>query len=159
MLLLRFVNSRVLQAPPMSKRRQMAPGGFQRAAMAEARGRSYERQHLLGSCPCVHPSVRGSRQDIYDWPTHCRCELSERSPQITPRKPAFLCSGKRLAFFSAGDNFDLLVTTARRERDGMRKLGREREVKGRQAEVYCRGPTKKKDACESEKRDERKTDS
>lgn len=63
----------------------------------------------------VHPSVWLLQNNIYEWPTHCRGELSERSPQITPRKPAFLRSGKRLAFFSTGDNFDLLVTTGERE--------------------------------------------
>lgn len=63
------------------------------------------------------------------------------------RKPAFLCSGKRLAFFSAGDNFDLLVTTGKR--DGMRKLGREREVKG-DRERSIPSTQWKKDVCESE---------
>lgn len=72
------------------------------------------------------------------------------------RKPAFLCSGKRLAFFSAGDNFDLLVTTGKR--DGMRKLGREREVKGDERRSIPSAQWKK-DACESEERDERKIDS
>lgn len=70
------------------------------------------------------------------------------------RKPAFLCSGKRLAFFSAGDNFDLLVTTGKR--DGMRKLGREREGDGRRSIPSAQW---KKDACKSEERDERKIDS